>query len=204
MTARRLTTRTRALVAVLAAAVLTATSLTAAALNGTAMGLTAERCSATFRTHTWPGGFVTHVRVTTPTAQTGGWVVEWMDVVPGTAPVSGWNATVTATPVQGSTYSGSAYSARYHAWNGSVAAGGTLEFGFQGTSTAAPRDPMNVRLNGEVCTGYPVPTHGWGLPTSTPTPTPTPTRTWNPVPTPTGSGTATPAPTTTPGGTPGA
>ncbi|QCB92466.1 cellulose binding domain-containing protein [Cellulomonas shaoxiangyii] len=202
MTSTRLTARTRALVAVLAGSVLTAAGLTTAAQHGSALGLTVERCSAAFTTYAWAGGFVTHVRVTTPQALSGGWVVEWMDVVPGTRPTQAWNATVTATPRQGTSYSGSEYTARYLAWNGSVPAGGAVEFGFQGTTSAAPRDPMGVRLNGEPCTGYVTPTEGWGGPP--PSPTPTPTRTWNPTPPPTPTPTPSPTvlPTTTPAPTP--
>ncbi|MFS0703896.1 cellulose binding domain-containing protein [Cellulomonas sp. 179-A 9B4 NHS] len=189
--------RARAVLATLAATALTAAGLVTAAAHGPAVGVTVERCSAQFTTYGWDGGFVTHVRVTTPVALTG-WVVEWMDVVPGTRPAGTWNATVTAEPRQGTHYSGSQYTARYHAWNGTVPAGGAVEFGFQGTTTATPRDPMGVRLNGEACTGYVTPTEGWGGPP--PSPTPTPTRTWNPTPTPTG--TWNPTPTPTPTGTP--
>ncbi len=192
MTTTRRTARTRPVVAALAAAVLTVVALTSAAMHGSATAVAVERCSATFTTQSWAGGFVTQVRVTTPVALTGGWVVDWMDVVPGTRPTQAWNATVTATPQQGTVHAGADYSARYLAWNGSVRAGGTIEFGFQGTATATPRDPMDVRLNGESCTGYAVPADGWGGPTQTPSPTPT--RTWNPTPTPS----ATPTPSVTP------
>ncbi|QGQ18241.1 cellulose-binding protein [Cellulomonas sp. JZ18] len=195
MTTTRLAARTRVVLAALAAAVLVTVGLTTAALHGSAMGLSPARCSATFTTQSWSGGFVTQVRVTTASALTGGWVVDWMDVVPGTRPTHAWNATVTATPQQGTEYSGAAYSARYLAWNASVPAGGALEFGFQGTATSTPREPMNVRLNGELCTGYPIAPEGWGGPPTTPTPTPT--RTWNPTPTPTSTPTPTPTPTPT-------
>ena len=83
-------------------------------------------CTATTSVDQWPGGFVITVRVTA-----------------GSSPISGW--TVTATLPAGASVINSWSSERSGSsgtivftnapWNGTVGAGQTTEFGFQGTGT---------------------------------------------------------------------
>jgi endo-1,4-beta-xylanase len=83
-------------------------------------------CSATVTTNQWQGGFVGTVRVTAGSAQVNGWTVTV--TLPADATItSGWNAnrsgntgTVNFTNVN---------------FNGSIAPGQSVEFGYQGTGT---------------------------------------------------------------------
>ena len=84
-------------------------------------------CTASVSLNSWNGGFVASVKVTAGTAGLNGWTVT--TALPGGATVTnGWSATNSGT--SGSvTWSNVSY-------NGSVAAGQSTEFGFQGTGSA--------------------------------------------------------------------
>jgi endo-1,4-beta-xylanase len=89
-------------------------------------------CSATVSTNQWQGGFVGTVRVTAGSGQVSGWTVT-IALPSGAALTSGWNAnrsgdsgTVNFTNV---------------GFNGSVAPGQSVEFGYQGTGTGTPVSP---------------------------------------------------------------
>jgi len=83
-----------------------------------------KTCSAVFTvTNAWSGGFVGSVRVTAGSAAISKWTVG-LTIPSGTAITNIWNATLI----------GSAASAA--AWNGSVPANGSVEFGFQASGSA--------------------------------------------------------------------
>ncbi|WP_275407557.1 cellulose binding domain-containing protein [Paractinoplanes ferrugineus] len=80
----------------------------------------------------WQGGFQAAVIVTAGSRAITSWTVAWQ--WPGNQSVDqAWNATVTS--------SGSAVTARNVSYNGSLAAGGTAEFGFLGSASSTPAAP---------------------------------------------------------------
>lgn len=149
----------------------------------------ASACTVSYQVNQWTGGFTAQVQVTNNGAALNGWTVTW--TFAGNQQItSAWNTVVTQ--------SGAAVTARDAGYNASVPAGGTLQFGFQGTFSGSNATPTNFALNGSTCGGSATPT-----PTvsTTPTLTPTPTATTVPTvtPTPTVAITPTPQPTSTPG-----
>jgi mannan endo-1,4-beta-mannosidase len=89
-------------------------------------------CSATVSVNAWGGGFVATVRVTAGTAALKGWTVS-LALPSGAAVSSTWNAQPTGT-------TGTVRFANV-AHNGTVGAGGSTEFGFQGTGNAPSATP---------------------------------------------------------------
>lgn len=86
----------------------------------------ASGCSATVSTNQWPGGFAGSVTVTAGSSPVDGWTVS-VTLPPGATIINHWNAnrggntgTVRFTNLGG---------------NGSIAAGQSTEFGYQGTGT---------------------------------------------------------------------
>ncbi|WFE35812.1 endo-1,4-beta-xylanase [Micromonospora sp. WMMD975] len=88
---------------------------------------TAGACTATLSTNQWPGGFVTNVRVTAGGSPLNGWSVS-LTVPSGSSVTNAWSA-----QTSGST---GLVTFRNVDYNRQVAAGGSTEFGFQGTGTA--------------------------------------------------------------------
>jgi mannan endo-1,4-beta-mannosidase len=88
----------------------------------------AVACSAALSINSWSGGFVATVKVTAGSAALNGWSVG-VALPSGAAVTSTWNAVAS-----GSTFSNAAY-------NGKLAAGGSAEFGFQGTGAAPSAAP---------------------------------------------------------------
>ncbi|AEV83905.1 endo-1,4-beta-xylanase [Actinoplanes sp. SE50] len=89
-------------------------------------------CSASVSLNSWNGGFVATIRVTAGSAPITGWNVG-VALPAGSAVTSTWSATA-----GGSTGTVSFRNASY---NGQLAAGGTTEFGFQGTGTGPTATP---------------------------------------------------------------
>jgi acetylxylan esterase len=82
-----------------------------------------KACSAAFTvTNAWNSGFVGSVRVTAGTAAISNWTVG-LTVPSGTAITNLWNGQLSGTSVSSAS------------WNGSVPAGGSVEFGFQGSGS---------------------------------------------------------------------
>ncbi|MGA5302851.1 endo-1,4-beta-xylanase [Nucisporomicrobium flavum] len=83
-------------------------------------------CTATISLNQWNGGFVANVRVTAGSSALSGWSVS-TTLPSGAAVTNSWS----------SQSSGSSGTVRFAnvSYNGSVPAGGTTEFGFQGTGT---------------------------------------------------------------------
>ena len=81
----------------------------------------------------------------TGTTSLSSWTVEW-DFPSGTAVTSAWDADVTS--------SGTHWTARNKSYNGTLAAGASVSFGFNGTGSGSP---SGCKLNGASCDGGSVP-----------------------------------------------
>jgi hypothetical protein len=104
---------------------------------------TGGSCQVSYVKNEWGGGFTANVTVTnTGTAAINGWTLAWS--FPGDQKVTNaWNATVTQ--------SGQAATATNVSYNGSIAPGGNVQFGFQGTWTGNDTSPSSFTLNGSAC-----------------------------------------------------
>jgi endo-1,4-beta-xylanase len=89
-------------------------------------------CSATVSTNQWPGGFVGTVKVTAGSAAISRWTVA-ITFPSGATLTNTWNANRTATS--------GAVQFTNDGNNGNVAAGQTVEFGYQGTGTGTGVTP---------------------------------------------------------------
>ncbi|MFI6208932.1 glycosyl hydrolase family 18 protein [Streptomyces sp. NPDC051041] len=107
----------------------------------------ATSATATYaKTQDWGSGFegkwtVKNTGTTTLTS----WTVEW-DFPSGTSVTSAWDADVTG--------SGTHWTARNKSWNGTLAPGASVSFGFNGSGTGSP---TGCKLNGGGCDGASVP-----------------------------------------------
>ncbi|MFE7410729.1 glycosyl hydrolase family 18 protein [Streptomyces laurentii] len=127
-----------------AAAGLTALALPLAALVGLASPAeAATSASATYtKTQDWGTGFGASWTVkNTGTTAISSWTVEW-DYPAGTAVTSAWDATVTS--------SGNHWTAKNLGWNGSLAPGASISFGYNGSGSGAP---TGCKINGASCDG---------------------------------------------------
>ncbi|MFG2112764.1 glycosyl hydrolase family 18 protein [Streptomyces sp. NPDC048718] len=131
-----------------AAAGLTALVLPLAALTGLASAAAAPAQAADSATATyskpqdWGTGFEGKWTVkNTGTTAISSWTVEW-DYPAGTAVTSAWDATVTG--------SGNHWTAKNLGWNGSLAPGASITFGYNGSGTGAP---TGCKINGASCDG---------------------------------------------------
>ena len=89
-------------------------------------------CSASVSLNSWTGGFVATVRVTAGSTPLNGWRVT-VTLPGGTSVTNTWGATASAA-------SGTVQFTNA-TWNGSVAAGQSTEFGFQGSGTGTGLTP---------------------------------------------------------------
>ncbi|MEU9062611.1 glycoside hydrolase family 18 chitinase [Streptomyces sp. NPDC048430] len=143
----------------------TVAALTALLLPLAAMvGLASPAEAATSATATyvkksdWGTGFEGQWTVkNTGTTALSSWTIEW-DFPSGTAVGSAWDASVTS--------SGTHWTAKNVGWNGTVAPGASISFGFNGTGTGSP---TGCKLNGASCDGGSVP--GDSAPSKPGTPT---------------------------------
>ncbi|MFF9792478.1 glycoside hydrolase family 18 chitinase [Streptomyces bacillaris] len=127
--------------------------LTALAVPFAAMvGLASPASAATSATATytkksdWGSGFEGQWTVkNTGTTALSSWTIEW-DYPTGTRVNSAWDATVTN--------SGTRWTAKNLGWNGSIAPGASVSFGFNGSGPGAP---SGCTLNGGACDGSTVP-----------------------------------------------
>uniref|UniRef100_A0AAU1HX31 chitinase n=1 Tax=Streptomyces sp. NBC_00180 TaxID=2903632 RepID=A0AAU1HX31_9ACTN len=98
------------------------------------------------KTQDWGSGFEGKWTVkNTGTTAVSSWTVEW-DFPSGTSVTSAWDADVTS--------SGTHWTAKNKSWNGSLAPGASVTFGFNGSGTGSP---ANCKLNGGSCDGGSVP-----------------------------------------------
>ena len=87
---------------------------------------TGNGCTATVTLNSWNGGYVANVRVTAGSAAVNGWTVG-VTLPSGSALTGTWSSTNTGTT--------GAVTFRNVDYNRQIAAGGNIEFGFQGTGT---------------------------------------------------------------------
>ncbi|MEU2434288.1 cellulose binding domain-containing protein, partial [Streptomyces sp. NPDC007861] len=142
------TPRTRGRFRSRAIAALTALVLPLAAMVG--LATPAEAATSATATYTkvqdWGTGFEGKWTVkNTGTTSISAWTVEW-DFPSGTSVTSAWDADVTG--------SGTHWTAKNKSWNGTLAPGASISFGFNG---AGPGSPSNCKVNGGSCDGGTVP-----------------------------------------------
>ncbi|WP_250032639.1 non-reducing end alpha-L-arabinofuranosidase family hydrolase [Paractinoplanes maris] len=137
-----------------------AAMVASAAVAVTPAAAAAAGCSVNYAvSSSWQGGFGATVSITNLGDAVSGWTLTW-SYGAGQRVTQAWNATVTQN--------GSAVTATNAGYNGSVATGGTVSFGFNGSWTGSNPAPAGFALNGVTCTGGTVPTTP---PPSTPPPT---------------------------------
>ncbi|MEW2252560.1 MULTISPECIES: glycoside hydrolase family 18 chitinase [unclassified Streptomyces] len=119
----------------------------------------AGNATATFtKTSDWGTGFGGQWTIkNTGTSSLTSWTVEW-DFPSGTSVTSAWDADVTSA--------GTHWTAKNKSYNGTLAPGASVSFGFNG---AGPGSPSNCKLNGDSCDGTTVP--GDAAPSAPGTPT---------------------------------
>jgi hypothetical protein len=101
-------------------------------------------CRVTYAADPWSNGYVANVTVAnTGSGAINGWTLGF--TLPGGQAITGsWNATLSGTS--------GALTARNVAFNGSIPAGGSTSFGFQGTYSGSFATPSTFTLNGATCT----------------------------------------------------
>jgi chitinase len=119
----------------------------------------ASTATATYaKTQDWGTGFEGKWTVkNTGTTSLSSWTVEW-DFPSGTSVTSAWDADVTSA--------GTHWTAKNKSWNGTLAPGASVSFGFNGTGSGSP---ANCKLNGGSCDGGSTP--GDAAPSAPGTPT---------------------------------
>ncbi len=100
-------------------------------------------CKVSYTKNEWLGGLTADITVTnTGTSAVNGWTLGF--VSPGDTKVtSPWNATITQ--------SGAAVTSKNVSYNGTIAAGASVSFGFQGTWASNDAAPAAFTLNGTTC-----------------------------------------------------
>ncbi|WP_034593606.1 cellulose binding domain-containing protein [Hamadaea tsunoensis] len=173
--------------------VLAALTLGATALLVTQLGPAeaATACSVTYRVNEWTGGFVGYVDITAGATAIHGWNVTW--TYGGDQHItSGWGATVTQT--------GANVTAVNLSYNADVNPGATVEFGVQGTWSAADPTPTTLLLNGAPCGTAPSPSAS----AASPSPSVSPSRSASPSPSVSPSRSASPSASASPSVSPSA
>lgn len=100
-------------------------------------------CRVTYAADSWNNGFVATVTVTnTGSSAINGWALGFT-LPAGQSVTNSWNA--------GLTRASGAITARNVSYNGSLAAGGSASFGFQGTLSGGYSAPSAFTLNGSAC-----------------------------------------------------
>ncbi|MCE6998698.1 cellulose binding domain-containing protein [Saccharothrix sp. S26] len=128
-----------------AAAVVAAVAVTTAALAWPQPAAAAAGCRVDYSVPSqWPGGFGATVAVTNLGDAVSGWRLSW--AFRGDERITqSWNGT--------HTQSGAQVTVANAAWNGGLATGATVSFGFNATTSAPAAVPSSFTLNGVVCTG---------------------------------------------------
>ncbi len=96
-------------------------------------------------TSQWSGGFIANVDVTNTGSAVSSWTLSWTFPDSAQKVVSGWNATLSQ--------SGTQVTVTNAAYNGAVAAGGTVSFGFNGAFGSANPVPTSFTVNGTTTGG---------------------------------------------------
>ncbi|MFE0456308.1 glycoside hydrolase family 6 protein [Streptomyces sp. NPDC058914] len=130
-------------------AILAAMALVAGA-SGTALavvpgdtGIAAVPCTVDYKVQNdWGSGFTANVTVTNNSAAKSSWAVKW-NYAGNQKVTGGWNAKVTQ--------SGTAVTAANESYNGALATGGSVSFGFQGAYSGSNAVPTTFTLDGVTC-----------------------------------------------------
>lgn len=155
-------------------AMLAALALVAGA-SGTALaatvpadiGTAAVPCTVDYTVQNqWDTGFTAAVTVTNQGAAKSNWSVKW-SYAGNQKITNGWNAKISQ--------SGAAVTAANETYNGTLATGGSVSFGFQGTYSGTNAIPATFTLDGVTCN-----VDGGGGPTDPPDPGPTGPKVDNP------------------------
>ncbi|MFF4018989.1 glycoside hydrolase family 6 protein [Streptomyces sp. NPDC001843] len=127
-----------------ALAFLAGTSGTAyASVPSTDAGISAIPCTVDYKVQNqWDTGFTAAVTVTNNGAAKSSWAVKW-SYAGNQKVTSGWNAKITQ--------SGTAVTADNETYNGSLATGGSVSFGFNGSYSGTNAVPTAFTLNGVTC-----------------------------------------------------
>ncbi|HZF88123.1 glycoside hydrolase family 6 protein [Streptomyces sp.] len=136
--------RTRTRTALLAALTLVggATGTAMAAIPGDA-GAAAIPCTVDYKVQNqWSTGFTASVTITNNGAAKSAWSVKW-SYAGNQKVTSAWNAKVTQ--------SGAAVTAANESYNGGLATGGSVNFGFQGSYSGTNAIPATFTLDGVTC-----------------------------------------------------
>ncbi|MEU2280447.1 glycoside hydrolase family 6 protein [Streptomyces sp. NPDC013178] len=134
----------RSRTAILAALALVAgASGTALAVVPASPGIAAVPCTVDYKVQNdWGTGFTANVTVTNNSAAKSSWAVKW--TYAGSQKVTNaWNAKVSQ--------SGAAVTAANESYNGTLATGGSVSFGFQGTYSGTNAIPATFTLDGVTC-----------------------------------------------------
>ncbi|CAL9326064.1 glycoside hydrolase family 6 protein [Streptomyces sp. SudanB52_2052] len=128
----------------LAALALLTGSSGAALLTAPAGAATASvPCTVDYKVQNqWDTGFTAAVTITNSAAAKSGWSVKW-SYAGNQKITSGWNAKLSQ--------SGTAVTATNEAYNGTLATGGSVSFGFQGTYSGTNAVPATFTLDGVTC-----------------------------------------------------
>ncbi|MGW3354959.1 glycoside hydrolase family 6 protein [Streptomyces bungoensis] len=133
-------TRTSLLAALVLVAGASGTALVAGPAGAAA---TSVPCTVAYQIQNqWDTGFTANVTVTNNAASKSGWTVKW-SYAGNQKVTSAWNAKVTQ--------SGAAVTAANESYNGSLANGGSVSFGFQGTYSGTNAVPATFTLDGTTC-----------------------------------------------------
>ncbi|GAA2623776.1 hypothetical protein Adu01nite_70520 [Paractinoplanes durhamensis] len=113
-------------------------------------GAAAAGCSVAYAVSSqWQGGFGADVAITNLGDPLSSWTLTW-SFGAGQTVTQAWNTTLTQ--------SGSAVTAKNVSYNGAVATGGSVSFGFNGSWTGSNPVPTSFAVNGVACTGSTAPT----------------------------------------------
>ncbi|GGP46656.1 glucanase [Streptomyces melanogenes] len=147
--------------ALLAAGVLAgAATGTAGVVGAAGTASAASACTVAYQVQNqWSTGFTTSVKVTNNGPAVSSWNVKWSYA--GNQQVTqGWNAKVTQ--------SGPAVTAANESYNGTLATGGSADFGFNASYSGTNALPTSFTLNGVACNGGDTPTDPPTTPPTTP------------------------------------
>lgn len=181
--ALRLPSSTRRRGPIVAALVTLLTSLGIAGIGTSApTAQAATGCQVGYQVDQWVGGFVATMTLAVGDTAAHGWTLTWTYPA-GQQVTSAWSAQVTQ--------SATAITARNLSYNGEIPAGGSIQFGVQGTSSTTNPAPTDFALNGVACNGAAASPSAstTGSPSGSPSPSsPSPSPTTSSSPPPAGGG----------------
>jgi cellulose 1,4-beta-cellobiosidase len=116
---------------------------TAFAVHSADLGTAAVPCTVDYKVQNqWSTGFTAAVTVTNNGAAKSGWSVKW-SYAGNQKVTSGWNAKISQ--------SGAAVTAANESYNGTLATGGSVSFGFQASYSGTNAIPATFTLDGVTC-----------------------------------------------------